>query len=63
MTVIGRELRVTHLVNEHPALGTRGQPGLNEDLPPRRFIESVASVAAGEIGRAPHRARGDAAVE
>jgi hypothetical protein len=63
MTVIGGKLRVTHLVNEDASLGRRGQAGLYQDLPPRRLIEAVASMAAGKIRRAPHRARGDAAVE
>lgn len=63
MTEIRRQLRVTHLVNENAPLGGSGQPGLYQDLPPRRRIEAVASVPACEIGGAPHRALGDAAVE
>ena len=63
MTVLARELGVTHLVNEDAALDVRRQAGLYQDLLPQRLIEAVASVPACEIGSAPHRAPGDAAVE
>jgi hypothetical protein len=54
---------VTHLVDEDPALGASGQAALDQDLVPQRLVKPVASVQTCEIASAPHRARGDAAVE
>jgi hypothetical protein len=61
--MIARQLRVTHLVDQDPALGAWGQAALNQDLAAHRLVKPVASVQTCEVGGAPHRARGDAAVE
>jgi hypothetical protein len=63
MAMVRRKLRVTHLVDEDPTLDARGQAALNQDPVAQRLVKPVASVQTCEVGGAPHRARGDAAVE
>jgi len=63
VSVMGRETRVTHLVQQDTALGLGTESALNEDVPPQWLEEPVASVGAGQMVSAPHRARRDAAVK
>lgn len=63
MAMMGRQLGVTHLVNQDATFGACREAALNEDLMARRLIQAVASVQPRQVGSAPHRARGDAAVK
>jgi len=61
--MVRRKLRVAHLVDEDPPLDACGQAALNQDPVAQRLVKPVASVQTCEVGGAPHRALGDAAVE
>ena len=63
VSVMIREARVTHLVQQHATLRPRTESALNENMPPLRLEETVAPVCARQLVSAPHRAGRDAAVE
>ena len=63
VSVMAREARVTHLVQQHATLGPRTEPALNENVALLWLGEPVAPVRAGQMISAPHRAWRDLAVK
>ena len=63
MAMVEGKPRMTHFVDEDPTLDASGQAALNQDPVAQRLVKAVAAVQTCEVGGAPHRARGDAAVE
>lgn len=44
---MGRQTRMTHLVQQHATLGAWSEPALNKDVTPVRLEQTVAPMGTG----------------